>query len=53
MAFDPSQTGLIGGLEKREIKIVEYDPNWPRQFEVHSRKIGAALDLPPLTATSF
>ncbi len=37
------ETVLIGGIEKREIKIVDYDPSWPRKFEVHASKIRAAL----------
>jgi GrpB-like predicted nucleotidyltransferase (UPF0157 family) len=37
------ETGLIGGLEKREIRIVDYDPDWPRQFEKHRKTIGTAL----------
>ena len=36
-------TGLIGGVEKREIRIVEYDGDWPRQFESHARTIADAL----------
>lgn len=37
------ETGLIGGVEKREIKIVEYDPSWPPQFEAHAATISEAL----------
>lgn len=36
-------TGLIGGVEKREIRIAEYDADWPRQFAVHARAIADAL----------
>lgn len=34
---------LIGGLEKREIRIVAYDPRWPERFELERRRIVAAL----------
>ena len=37
------QTGLIGGVEKREIIIVDYDPTWPAKFETHRRVIARAL----------
>jgi len=31
MATIPLETGLIGGVEKREIRIVDYDPTWPEK----------------------
>src|ERR1700757_3385057 len=34
---------LIGGIEKREIKIADYDPSWPAKFEMHRRIIARAL----------
>lgn len=37
------ETGLIGGVEKREIRIVDYDPTWPAKFEMHRRIIAKAL----------
>ncbi len=37
------KTGLIGGVEKREIKIVDFNPNWPQNFETHSKIIAGAL----------
>ena len=43
MADEPLTTGLIGGAEKREIKIVDYDPDWPKKFETHARVIADAL----------
>lgn len=43
MADEPLETGLIGGAEKREIKIVEYDAAWPKKFETHARVIAGAL----------
>ena len=36
-------TGLIGGVEKREIRIVDYDPDWPQKFETHANIIAEAL----------
>lgn len=43
MADEPLKTGLIGGAEKREIKIVDYDPDWPKKFETHAKLIADAL----------
>ena len=38
-----SETGLIGGVEKRDILLLPYDPEWPQIFEQHRRKIQTAL----------
>lgn len=35
--------GLIGGVEKREIVILEYDPLWPKKFQAHAAIIVDAL----------
>jgi GrpB-like predicted nucleotidyltransferase (UPF0157 family) len=43
MADEPLETGLIGGAEKREIKVVDYDLDWPKKFETHARVIADAL----------
>ena len=43
MTDEPLETGMIGGAEKREIKIVEYDPDWPKRFEAHAKVIADAL----------
>jgi GrpB-like predicted nucleotidyltransferase (UPF0157 family) len=43
MADKPLETGLIGGAERREIEIVEYDPEWPKKFETHAKIIADAL----------
>jgi GrpB-like predicted nucleotidyltransferase (UPF0157 family) len=43
MANQDLETGLIGGTEKREIKIVDYNPDWPNTFLKHSRTIAAAI----------
>ena len=43
MADEPLETGLIGGVEKREIRIVAYDTDWPKKFETHARIIADAL----------
>ena len=43
MADEPLETGLIGGVEKRDIKILDYDPKWPQKFETHARVIAGAL----------
>ena len=34
---------LIGGIEKREIVIVDYDSHWPEKFQKHAEIIGGAL----------
>jgi GrpB-like predicted nucleotidyltransferase (UPF0157 family) len=43
MAVGPLEIGLIGGTERRKIKIVEYDPDWPKRFETHAKRIAEAL----------
>lgn len=43
MVEEPLETGLIGGAERREIRIVEYDSGWPRKFEAHAGRIAEAL----------
>ena len=49
MADEPLETGLIGGVERREIKIVDYDPDWPKKFAAHERVIADALGRAALT----
>jgi GrpB-like predicted nucleotidyltransferase (UPF0157 family) len=34
---------LIGGIERREIKIEPYDPRWPETFRTHAQAIAQAL----------
>ena len=43
MAGEPVETGLLGGVEKRDIKIAEYDPTWPALFAKQAKIIGDAL----------
>lgn len=43
MSDGPLETGLIGGIEKREIRIDDYDTDWPEKFETHARIIAEAL----------
>jgi GrpB-like predicted nucleotidyltransferase (UPF0157 family) len=43
MTFEPTQNGLIGGVEKRNIQILDYDPGWPDKFREHAARISAAL----------
>jgi len=40
---DTANDVLIGGSEKREIVIHDYDPSWPAKFATHSAKVAAAL----------
>jgi GrpB-like predicted nucleotidyltransferase (UPF0157 family) len=39
---------LIGGIEKREIKIVAHDPRWPGIFQSHAKAIRQALGVAAL-----
>jgi GrpB-like predicted nucleotidyltransferase (UPF0157 family) len=48
---------LVGGREKREIVICDYDPIWPRVFQLHAKVIamflgGAALRVEHIGSTS-
>jgi GrpB-like predicted nucleotidyltransferase (UPF0157 family)/GNAT superfamily N-acetyltransferase len=50
-------TVLIGGRERREIVIAEYDPQWPGRFDVERERIrsalsGAALRIEHIGSTS-
>ncbi|MGZ4180224.1 MAG: GNAT family N-acetyltransferase [Solirubrobacteraceae bacterium] len=36
-------TVLIGGRERREIVIADYDPEWPRRFDGERKRIAQAL----------
>lgn len=40
---------LIGGIEKREIGVVDYDSRWPEQFQRHAGIILRALGNKALT----
>jgi GrpB-like predicted nucleotidyltransferase (UPF0157 family) len=57
MADNTLPTGLIGGPEKRTIKIVAYDPQWPAKFHEHAEKIAlvvgrSALQIEHIGSTS-
>ncbi|MTH94661.1 GrpB family protein [Roseibium sp. RKSG952] len=43
--YDPTalETGLIGGPEKRELVIEDYNPDWPERFARHKDRIEPAL----------
>lgn len=41
---DVDEIELIGGVEKRELVIVDYDPRWPDDFEQHAARIRSWLD---------
>lgn len=43
MESESLETGLIGGIEKREIRVVDYDPTWPQYFKAHHKIISKAL----------
>lgn len=51
------EIGLIGGVEKRTIQLVDYDANWLRIFEEHAAIIdralgGTALQIEHIGSTS-
>lgn len=43
MTDSPHASGLIGGVEKRDISIVEYNPTWPQEFARQATIISGAL----------
>lgn len=43
MSDEPMETGLIGGVEKARIKLLDYDTDWPKKFKVHAERIIEAL----------
>ena len=54
---DARETEWIGGVEKREILIVDYDPDWPAKFRLHAGAIAkalgdAAVDIEHIGSTS-
>jgi GrpB-like predicted nucleotidyltransferase (UPF0157 family) len=42
-AMRMGEPALIGGLEPRDIRIVDYDPVWPARFQEQRRIIAGAL----------
>ena len=40
---------LIGGIEKREIVIVDYNPLWPEKFQKHAEILSRALGTKALS----
>ncbi len=40
---DVTSTELVGGVERRELAIVEADPTWPQTFAQHEERVRAAL----------
>lgn len=40
---DVTSTEIVGGVEKRELVIVDYDPSWSAAFAEHEHRIRAAL----------
>lgn len=37
------ETGLIGGVEERELVVVPYQSEWAEAFRLHAERISAAL----------
>lgn len=40
---DVTTVELFGGVEKRDLVLVEHDPRWPETYAEHERRIRAAL----------
>lgn len=40
---DVNDVELVGGVEKRELYLVEHDPSWARDYCTHEARIRAAL----------
>ena len=38
-----STDNLIGGIERREIRLADYDPSWPESYRRHAQAIKEAL----------
>jgi|GEM_PF-3765679 len=43
---------LIGGIEKRQIVIADYDPRWPAKFDHHAALISQP-SAPRLSSSSM
>jgi GrpB-like predicted nucleotidyltransferase (UPF0157 family) len=43
MSEGAKETGLIGGVEKRTIEIMDYEPLWRDKFQAHANAIDKAL----------
>mgnify|MGYP001607330285 CR=1 FL=1 len=43
MGDGPKEVGVIGGIEKRNITIVNYNPAWVEEFEKHKKFISGAI----------
>ena len=43
MGDEDEPPGLIGGIEKREIIIADYDAGWPEKYRAHARRISESL----------
>ena len=40
---DVTTVELVGGTEKRDLVLVDYDPNWPDWYANYERRISTAL----------
>ncbi|GAA1639403.1 GrpB family protein [Georgenia ruanii] len=54
---DVTATELVGGVEKRELFLAEYDPTWASQYAVHEARVrdavgGAAVAVEHIGSTS-
>ena len=45
---DVDAVELVGGIEKRELEVVDYDEHWPGIFAEHRHRLRAALGTVPI-----
>ena len=45
---DVDEVEFVGGQEKRELHVVDYDPQWAHIFEEHRQRIQSALTTVPV-----
>lgn len=41
---DTARNVLIGGVERGDIRVVDYDSNWPARYSEHATRIRSAVD---------
>ncbi|WP_446663699.1 GrpB family protein [Flexivirga sp. B27] len=40
---DATETELVGGVERRELVLEEYDTDWPNEYAAHAARVRAAV----------
>ena len=49
VGMDVTEVELVGGVERRDLSLVDYDPDWPRQYALHEARVRQALGETALT----